>query len=241
MNEKEKLEKYATGYLKPDLGRQVDNKILRLMVEEILPWVRGPEILEMGFGDDAWTGKVVEKFGHSSIVDASEKVLTKAHKKYGHKVETFTALFEEFESATKYNTVLASFVLEHVEDPVQVLRQASGWIKVNGKIIILVPHAGSFHRRLGLAMGVQKKLTDLSPADQKIGHRRVYTLEGLEKDIIRAGLKIRRKKGLFVKFLPQGMMTHFSPQLLAGLAKMGQDIPIEYSASVAYECSLGKK
>lgn len=234
--EKKKLEKFSQGYIKPDPGRVVDTKILALIVDETIPWVKGPKVLEMGFGDDAWTAKLIKKFHHSNIVDASETVLKKAENKYRGKIKTFTSLFEDFTPEEKYDTVVASYVLEHVEDPVEVMKKSADWIKANGHILVIVPHADSFHRRLAVEMGLQKKTDELGLTDKKIGHRRVYTMVRMEKDIKKAGLKIFRKKGLFMKFLPQNMMTSWSNNLFSGFMNLSRSIPMEYSGAIVYDC-----
>lgn len=240
-SEKNKLEKFAEGYIKPDSGRIIDTRILALIVDEIMPWVKGPKVLEMGFGDDAWTAKLIKKFGSSSIVDASEVVLKKANHKYRSKVKTYTSLFEDFKPELKYDTVIASYVLEHVEDPIEIMYKSSQWIKSNGHVLVVVPHADSFHRRLAVAMGLQKKTEELGATDKKIGHRRVFTMAHMEKDIKAAGLKIHQKKGLFVKFLPQNMMTSWSNELFDGFMKLGGELPMEYSGAIVYDCVHAKK
>lgn len=236
--EEKKLEKFAKGYVKPDPGRMVDNKLLSLVVNETLPWIKGPKVLEMGVGDDAWTEKIIKKFGSSNIVDAAEVILKRAKRKYQERINTFTSLFEEFEPSEKYNTIIVSYVLEHVKDPVEILKRAKTWIRPNGHLIIIVPHADSYHRRLAVVMGLQKKTEELGTADKKIGHRRVYTMKKMEADITCAGLKVFRKKGLFAKFLPQSLMTGWPDKLIKGYMDLGKKLPMECLASICYDCVL---
>ena len=192
----------------------------------------------MGVGDDSWTPWFIETFRECSVVDASRTLLDSLKSKYEGKVNTYDSLFEEFTPPCKYDSVVASHILEHVDEPVTVLRQAATWIKPDGRIFIIVPNAGSLHRRVGVLMGVQKFLEELSPNDLKLGHRRVYAVETLEADILASGLQIIRRRGLFIKFLPQGMMTSFSDELLRGFMAMSETMPIEYSSRLAYECAL---
>ena len=50
-------------------------------------------------------------------------------------------------------------------------------------------------------MGLLQELSDLSKNDLDHGHRRVYDISSLEKDISSAGLYVKQKKGLVFKIL----------------------------------------
>lgn len=232
------LEKISTEYLVPDSGRIVDKKLVSLIVNEILPHIEGPEILELGFGDDEWTSKIINKNGHTNIVDASSILIHKSKEKYGDSITTYESLFEYFNPEKKFDTIIASYVLEHVDNPIAVLKKASEWLKPDGKLIAIVPNAGSLHRRLALAMGLQENLTDLGITDQKMGHRRVYTLDSFSEDIIKSGFMIKQTLGLFTKLLPQLLMCDFSDEMLKGLMELSKTMPADYSASITVICKL---
>jgi len=232
------LEKISNEYIMPDPGRIVDKKLFSLIVDEILPHIEGPDILEMGFGDDEWTSKIINKNGHTNIVDASGILINKSKEKYGNTITTYESLFEYFNPDKKFDTILASYVLEHVDNPVEVLKKASTWLKPDGKLIAIVPNAGSLHRRLALAMGLQKNITDLGITDQKMGHRRVYTLDAFSEDITKSGLVIKEKLGLFTKILPQFLMCDISDEILLGLMELSKKMPAEYAASITVICKL---
>lgn len=234
--EQKMLEENSSLYLAPDPGRVVDQKVSKYMVERMFPQLKGPKVLEMGFGDNYWTGHIIERFGRAYIVDASESLLEKAKEIYGGKVTTFVSLFETFESKEKFDTVLATFVLDHVADHMAVLRQARTWLAEDGILIIMVPHALSLHRRLAVCMGMQKEESDLGETDIQLVHRRVFTMERLERDLASLGYKVVEKGGMLSKALPQGMMTGFSDEMLKGLVELGMRLPMEYSAVLVYKC-----
>lgn len=232
------LDVLASEYLVPDAGRVIDRKILAMIVDRTMPWLAGPEILELGYGDDAWTASIVRLFGHTSVVDASGKLLAAAQRKHGPAVVTHQALFEEFVPPRCFNTIVASFILEHVVEPVTILRRAAGWLERDGRIIVIVPNAGSLHRQVALQMGLLQHLDELGETDRMIGHRRVYTVATLEQDIARAGLAVVERRGYFAKFLPQGMMTGFSDDLLQGFMRLGETLPLQNACSLAYLCRV---
>src|SRR5262249_53650638 len=113
---------------------------------------------------------------------------------------------------------------------------AATWLAPDGHVVILVPHADSIHRRLAVCMGMQKRTDELGPTDAQMGHRRVYTMDKMEQDIARAGLRPIRKRGLVFKPLPQKMMASLSDQLLSGFMNLGDVMPMEYAMVIAYDC-----
>jgi 2-polyprenyl-3-methyl-5-hydroxy-6-metoxy-1,4-benzoquinol methylase len=236
LSETAMLERIAREYQQPDPGRMVDRRFLEWTVERMLPWVHGPDVLELGFGDDQWTDEILGRYGHSCIVDAASKLLDFARQKYGSRVTCYHSLFEEFSPDRTFDTIVASFVLEHVEGPVQILTRAATWLKPGGHILIIVPHADSIHRRLAVCMGLQPTTDVLGPTDHQMGHRRVYTIARMEDDIRQAGLSVVRRQGALLKPLPQGMMCDFSARMLEGLMKLGDEMPMEYAANIAFDC-----
>jgi ubiquinone/menaquinone biosynthesis C-methylase UbiE len=233
------LERIAREYQNPDLGRLVDRQFLQWTVDRMLPWIHGPDVLELGFGDDQWTGKILDRFGRTHVVDASRQLLDVAREKYDPKLVAYHSLFENFCPDKAFDTIVASYVLEHVEDPVHIMTRAAGWLKPEGHLLIIVPHANSLHRQLAVCMGLQPSTDALGQTDRQMGHRRVYTIARMEEDIRQAGLVIVRRQGSLLKPLPQGMLTGFSAAMLEGFMKLGDQMPMEYSSSIAFDCVKG--
>ena len=82
---------------------------------------------------------------------------------------------------SKYDVVCLMGILEHVDDPISLLR-ASG--KCASTIFITVPNAESFHRYFGVELGIIDDIHQLDSQDIAIGHKRVYDHNMLYKDII---------------------------------------------------------
>ena len=236
-DEKSLLAGITKVYLDPDPGQALDQKIIGLIVRETLPWLAGPEVLEMGYGGGQWTGAILKTFGHTNIVDASEELLETARERHGDRVVTHASLFEEFEPPIAYDTIVSSLVLEHVQDPVAVMRGAATWLAPGGRLVAIVPHADSLHRRLGVKMGLLERTTELNATDDILGHRRVYTIRHMRDDIAAAGLRVVDEKGLFVKCLSQSQMVGFSDELLEGFMALGAEIPMEFSTNIAFQCA----
>jgi hypothetical protein len=85
-------------------------------------------------------------------------------------------------------------------------------------------------------MGLLHSADELGAYDVRLGHRWVFTIERIESDLTKAGLKIMRSGGWFTKPLPQAMMTEYSDALLEGLMKLGDELPREYACFLAFDC-----
>jgi hypothetical protein len=85
-------------------------------------------------------------------------------------------------------------------------------------------------------MGMQRTTDTLGPTDRQMGHRRVYTIARMEQDIRQAGLGVVRHRGFLLKPLPQGMMSGFTAAMLEGFMKLGDEMPMEFASSIAFDC-----
>jgi 2-polyprenyl-3-methyl-5-hydroxy-6-metoxy-1,4-benzoquinol methylase len=231
----EKLERIADVHLSKHPAHIVDSKALAFDREKMLPYVKGPKVLELGCGDGDWTPRMIEIFGQAYVVDASKKLLAHVAAMNKGKVTAFASLFETFmpPEGLKFDTVIATHVLEHVDDPVRVLQRCRGWLAPDGIVLIIVPNATSLHRRLAVMMGIQQSVYDFSPRDHEVGHQRVYDLPALRKDVVEAGFHIIVERGLFLKILPNSMMTEFPDALLKALVDISDDMPAALMANIA--------
>ena len=230
------LDRISREYQQPDAGRRVDQKLISLIAGRAISWMTGPEVLEMGSGDDQWTKRLIQQFGHLHLVDGSRTLIEAARRKYGAELTTYHSLFEDLNPGKQFDTVLSSLVLEHVADPVRVLAKAAQWLKPDGQLIVIVPNGLSLHRRLAVATGFQRAAYELGESDIRLGHRWVFTIEGIEGDLAKAGLQIVRRAGWFTKLLPQAMMAELSDNLLNGLMRLGDELPREYTCFLAFDC-----
>jgi SAM-dependent methyltransferase len=230
------LEKIADKYKPKRPAHVVATKVLQYDMKRLIHLVEGPLVLELGYGAGVWTGELIRRFGHSYIVDGSEKLLAHARKLYGDKdLTTFHILFEEFTppDGLLFNTILATHVLEHLDDPRRVLSIARNWLAKDGKMLVIVPNAYSLNRRLAVLMGTQKTVYDMSRRDIEIGHKRVYDLPALRRDVTEIGYRIVMERGLFLKTLPNSLMTEFPDELLEALVEISDTLPAEYMAYLA--------
>lgn len=164
----------------------------------------GPDVLELGVGHGDFTKWLCQDGFNLTSVDGSRKNLDHAAKK----VENLNnwnivhALFDDFFDSNygkRFNDILITNTLEHVDDPVNFLMEASVLLRPKGSIHITVPNAMSFHRLLGVRMGLIKRPYELNEHDYSVGHKRVYDFSNLDRDIYDANLFVAETDGIMFK------------------------------------------
>lgn len=170
---------------------------------------RGQSLLDVPCGDGAVTKMLATGFKRVVGVDASSKHLALARKLLPE-VEFHESLIEDFTTPEKFSTITMLNILEHVQNPVGVLKKAAQMLTDDGILLIHVPNAQAVNRRLAVLMGTLTNCEELSPFDINIaGHRRSYMLQTLSLDIKAAGLKIVNTGGVFYKMLSTPQMDWF--------------------------------
>jgi len=231
------LSKFLPVYFDLTPDRIVDRKSIEFVADFVLSRIHGNRILELGVGDQIWTRKLVERFTHVTTIEGSAELVGALKKSLGARTNWHgvVTLFEDFRPDTLYDVVLATYVLEHVDDPAQILQLARDhWLKTRGKLAVVIPHALSLHRRLAVAMGLQSYPGELGDSDRRAGHKRCLSFCELESLLSRTGFKIIEKKGLWAKVLPNSMLTHCSDEQLRGMFQLGLELPIEYAGTIYY-------
>jgi len=202
MKKKEDLNKY-----KFSTKDGFNSVLLKLRYEHLGKYFRGESCLELGCSDGEGTKILIKSFKHILAVDGSSKFIKIAKNEIkSNKVKFLVSNFENLEIKEKFDTIVLAHILEHVDNPVQILKIAKRFLSNDGVIIVDVPNAYSLHRQVGLAMGMIRDEHDLNDADKSIGHKRVYDMDLLSKDIQKSGLKIKKTGGVFLKPLSNSQM-----------------------------------
>lgn len=231
------LEKIAQDY---HLAPQSDMFIENICQEYELKWVRelipkGSKVLELGFGDGI-TFRNLAQYCDLSVVEGSKLIVKKAHEvalELNVKPKIYESFFETFDSDEKFDFVFASHVLEHVEEPGEILKKMKVWLAPGGKGIVIVPNSESIHRRLAVLMGLQPELDTLSPRDYLVGHLRVFNLNSLENLLITNQWQILEKRGFFFKPLSNSQMEKFDSSIIQSFCDISSQLPPEQCANLA--------
>jgi 2-polyprenyl-3-methyl-5-hydroxy-6-metoxy-1,4-benzoquinol methylase len=135
-------------------------------------------------------------------------------------------MIENFTIEKRFDNIILSHILEHLNDPIMVLKRIKKLLHPQGRLFIVVPNALSLHRQVGVAMGLLNKVTTLNDADRSVDHKRVYTPTLLKRHCKSAGLLIEKFGGIFLKLLSNDQIqTQWSPELIQGCFELGKRYP----------------
>ena len=237
---REELDKTAQEYHLQDVLE--DKHIEGACQEYSFTWVFDrlkphQHVLEMGYGDGLFSAALHNRNISFSIVEGALSLVQEVQKRYPE-VKIYHELFEAFTPAEQYDVILATHVLEHVDEPVTLLKSMKAWLKPGGKIIVIVPNKDSIHRRLAVKMGLQPRLDTLGQRDLLVGHQRVYGLDTLRQDLEEAGYCVNQQTGFFLKVLPNSMMKGYSPELIKALNEISEDLAPDLLANIGVEASI---
>jgi len=207
----------------------------------------GDSLLDMPCGDGALTSMMAPRFKRVVGLDASSKHLALA--KVNLPMATLhEGLIEDFKTDERFDTITMINILEHVVDPVLMLRQAANLLSDKGILIVHVPNAVAINRRLSVLMGTLTSCDELSPFDIEIvGHRRAYELDTLVENIKDAGLTVCNTGGIFYKMLSTSQMDWFLKNGLwkeggFGWGRVGEEKSKDWKSEFCRACyELGKQ
>jgi 2-polyprenyl-3-methyl-5-hydroxy-6-metoxy-1,4-benzoquinol methylase len=230
---KDQLNAIAERY---DSESDFDHHAITFGTSLILEHAKGPNGLELGCASGVMTKILAEHFEKLVVVDGSEYYIGDLRKNFARgNIEYYVSLFEEFETREKFNTIIMAHILEHVADPVGLLRKSRNWLGKDGAIHIIVPNATSLHRRIGKIMGLLDTLNDFSEKDRQLGHMRVYDIKTLVTHIELAGLHVELLEGIFLKPLSNEQMKGWDRRLLEAFFVVGKEMP-EYCSEIYARC-----
>jgi len=162
----------------------------------------GESILDVGCGVGDYTPMFLKKFKKVVGIDPSEKFIKQARKQ-NKKVDYRVSYGETFKTDEKFDTINMTMLLEHVDNPVSLLKHLKKYLAPMGRIIIHVPNSNSITRRLGVLMGIIPSLSHISKKEKDFyGHKRVYNLSSLIKDCEKADFYDIEFGGILYKPLP---------------------------------------
>ena len=240
----QELDRIAIDYHSADTMQ--DKHIEDICQEYTYSWVlkhigSARSILEMGYGEGNFTAVLSKLRRRLTVLEGSPVLVEKARLIYGEKVRFECCLFEDYVPEERFDRIVATHVLEHVDDPVRLLRGMKRWLKPKGRIIVIVPNSESIHRRLAVMMKLQPKLDTLGVRDKLVGHQRVYSMAALRRDIRAGGFKPLAQQGFFLKVLPNSMMLGFSAELIQALNSISPELPNELLGNIGIVAGIGRK
>jgi 2-polyprenyl-3-methyl-5-hydroxy-6-metoxy-1,4-benzoquinol methylase len=209
---------YNTSFLNFDL------KLTEMNYLTFKDYFKGKLALEIGPAIGQMTKFLVNDFEKIHLLEGSETLLQQIPE-YDNIVKHH-AFIEEFSTHLKFDTVIMGHVLEHIENPLQVLKLIYQWLSDDGIFIVSVPNAQSLHRLAAVEMGMLDSIYTLNSRDLELGHYRVYDMQTLKNELTNAGYNVVNEGGVFLKPLSNIQIEqNWNDDMIKGFYKLGKKFP----------------
>lgn len=186
----------------------------------------GESILELGSAEGVMTELLANTGKKLTLVEGSGLFCDSLRRRFPQATVTHS-LFEEFQSNELFDNVILGHVLEHVEDPVDILSLAKQWLTPrSGRLFAAVPNARSLHRQAAVIMGLLRQEDALNEMDFHHGHRRVFNPEMFRNIFSQAGLKIEIFGGYWLKPISNAQIeASWTPEMVEAFMVLGERYP----------------
>lgn len=196
-NEQERLAAAVTSY--GEGAAPFDALMRSYMMRTFSPWFADGPCLQVGCAHGDQTSLLLQRFDDLTVLEPDPTFIAHTRDRLGDRVVFVESLLEDYETDRRFDTIIFSHVLEHVADPVAALRRLGELLAPGGRLYVIVPNAEAPSRHIAVKMGLFSQLEELSEADKAAGHRRVYRLDTLHRDVSAAGLQAEHSGGIFYK------------------------------------------
>ena len=216
------------------------------MLRTFAPFFRRGSLLELGSSKGDFTRLLTSHFDDITGVEASDEAINEARAKVGAQANFVNALFEQVSLPRRYDNVVLTHVLEHLDDPIRTLRRVNeDWLADGGRFFLVCPNANAASRQIAVKMGLISHNAAVTPAEATHGHRCTYSLDTLERDAVAAGLRVVHRSGIFFKALANFQWDRLlqtdiiSKEYLEGCYQLGQQYP-DLCSSIFLLCERGQ-
>jgi len=215
------------------------------MIRSFEPFFKQGNVLELGSFKGDFTKRLLDLYDDVTCVEASGDAIADAKLRLGDKPTYIHATFESVSLPRRYDNIILTHVLEHLDDPVSVLRRVNDeWLSDEGRLFLVCPNANAPSRQIATKMGLISHHSAVTAAEAAHGHRITYSLDTLERDATSAGLKVMYRSGIFFKALANFQWDRLlntdiiSRDYLDGCYMLGQQYP-DLCASIFLMCEAG--
>lgn len=214
----------------------------KFMIRSFEPFFNKGNLLEMGSYKGDFTKRLIPYFDDITGLEAASEAIEISKSKYGDNVKYIHSTFEEFEANKRFNNIVLTHTLEHLSDPVQIMRKVNTWLDVGGRFFLVVPNARAPSRQIAVKMGLISHNCAVTDGESAHGHTITYSLDTLERDVRNSGLKIVYRTGIFFKALANFQFDKImhetnaiSDEYLEGCYQLGQQYP-DMCSSLFFLC-----
>jgi 2-polyprenyl-3-methyl-5-hydroxy-6-metoxy-1,4-benzoquinol methylase len=202
------------------------------MIESFKPFFVPGNVLELGSSKGDFTSRLLPYFSDITCIEASAEAIEICKHKLPSDIEYVHSTFESAQLSKKYDNVILTHVLEHIDNPVELLTKIKNeWLSENGKLFIVCPNANAPSRQIAVKMGLIDHNSAITLSEKEHGHTITYSLDTLERDVRLSKLEVIHRSGIFFKALANFQWDQLlgtdiiSKEYLDGCYKLGQQYP----------------
>lgn len=217
------------------------------MIRAFSPFFRTGNMLELGSFKGDFTVRLQAHFSDITCVEASGEAMTVAQTRLEPGVTFVNSRFEDVQLPCRYDNIVLTHVLEHIDDPVALLKRINNeWLAEGGRLFLVCPNANAASRQIAVKMGLISHHSAVTDAEYQHGHRCTYALDTLEHDASAAGLNVVFRTGIFFKALANFQWDKLlqtdiiSAEYLEGCYQLGQQYP-DLCSSIFLLCEQGNR
>ena len=212
------------------------------MIRSFKPFFGNGNLLELGSFKGEFTKRLVPFFNDITCVEASNEAVIVAKENLGSSVKIHNELFENVVLPTKYDNIILTHVLEHISDPIALLKKIKDeWLSDKGRLFVVCPNANAPSRQIAVKMGLISHNSAITNGEKEHGHYITYTFDTLERDLKKSKLNITYRSGIFFKPLANFQWDKIlqtdiiSKEYLDGCYELGQVYP-DLCSSLFFVC-----
>jgi len=217
------------------------------MLRSFAPFFRPGNLLELGSFKGDFTKRLAAHFSDITCVEASGAAVAVAQAALGGQATFVHSTFETATLNRRFDNIVLTHVLEHLDDPVGVLARVNReWLSETGRLFLVCPNGNAASRQIAVRMGLISHHAAVTPAEREHGHRITYTLDTLESHARAGGLNVVHRSGIFFKALANFQWDRLlatdiiSPAYLEGCYQVGQVYP-DLCSSIFLMCERGDR
>lgn len=217
------LEEVASTYDASDKN-EFDFYYRKFHYENIKSQLSGNKFLEFGSGTGLSTYYLAKLSNDITVVEGSISNILKAKANFDlEKVNFINKLWEEYDTTERFTDIFFVDSLQLIENHKEMILFLSKYLQTNGRIHLIVPNAYSFHRLLGVEMGLISSVTDLSPNDKKFDSFKNFSWSGIRELISDVELNIVHESPILFKPFDGDTLLNLTEKQIEGLFKIASE------------------
>jgi 2-polyprenyl-3-methyl-5-hydroxy-6-metoxy-1,4-benzoquinol methylase len=167
-------------------------------IEELIDISSISNVLEVGCFEGSMTKLLNNKFKSLDVVEPSIECINKINKQFDN-VTFINTILQEYTTDKKYDLIIISHTLEHIENQIEALKKAKSLLSDNGYLYVIVPNGTSISRLIACKLNIVDYPCCVTRGEKEHGHYITYDLYTLERHFREANIHNIKLGGIVFK------------------------------------------